>query len=76
MVVDISQCKLLEMSLTNGPPCSLSHLLNGRQQHRDQDGNDRDDHKEFDECECISMFGFQRVMLNMTVQSSIATTLG
>ncbi len=42
---------LLEVVGATDPPRGLSGRLNGRQQQRDQDGDDRDHHQELDQCE-------------------------
>ncbi len=52
-VVDIvdGQAELLQVVFAFDPRGSLAHLLHGRQQQPDQDGNDGDHHQQFDQRE-------------------------
>src|SRR6058998_280132 len=45
------QAELLEVVLTLGSCCSLTHLLHGRHQLGDQDCDDGDDDERLNECE-------------------------
>jgi hypothetical protein len=49
------QTELLQIVGALGAGCSLADLLNGRQQETNQDGNNRDHHKQFDQREGITL---------------------
>ncbi len=42
---------LLEIVTTLSPPCRFTRLLDCRQQERNQNCNDCDDHQQFNQCE-------------------------
>jgi hypothetical protein len=42
------QADLLEIIAALHAPCGLARRLHGREQERDQDADDRDDHKQLD----------------------------
>jgi hypothetical protein len=46
-----SQSNLFEIVAACHPRCGFTDLLNGRQQQTDQDGNNRNDDKQFDQRE-------------------------
>ena len=51
VVVHRRQGDLLEVVGALGTPCRLAGGLHGRQEQRDQDGDDRDDDQQFDQRE-------------------------
>ncbi len=54
MVVVQREAKLLEVASALSSTGSLTSLLHSREQQCDQDGDNRDDHQQFDECERFS----------------------
>ncbi len=51
-VIQAGQCDLSKIVLTLRSSSSFTRRLNGRQQERDKDPNDRDYNQEFDKRKC------------------------
>ena len=49
VIVEEGQPDLVEVVAAGGASCGFASLLDGREEHRDQKGDDCDDNKEFDE---------------------------